>query len=100
MTVIEIDAADCPTIKAFATLLKEAIQALPGHGSSIPAFVDSMIWGTMSDRVPPYMIKVTGRLDREVGAFARDLADALEAARTDRRKRKGEDIAAILVVRR
>jgi len=101
MKTIGIDAADCPTVKAFTTLLKDAIEALPGHGSSIPAFVDSMIWGTgMSDLRPPYMIKVSGRLDREVGRFARDLSDALEAARTDRRTRKGEDIAVVLEIGR
>ena len=101
MKIIAIDAADCPTVKAFTTQLKEAIQALPGHGGSIPAFVDSMIWGTgVSDLVPPYTIKVTGKLDREVGRFARELSDALEAARTDRRTRKGEDIPVVLEIGR
>ena len=101
MKIITIDAADCTTTKKFTSLLKEAIQALPGHGSSIPSLVDSMIWGTgMSDLAPPYTVKVTGRLDREVGRFARDLSDALEAARTDRRTRKGEDIAVVLEIGR
>ncbi len=101
MKIVTIDAADCPTTKAFCAHLKDAIQALPGHGASIPAFVDSMIWGTgVSDLVPPYTIKVVGKLDREVGRFARDLSDALEAARTDRRTRKGEDIPVVLEVGR
>ncbi|WP_309643390.1 hypothetical protein [Phenylobacterium sp.] len=97
MKIIELNAADCTTTKVFTALLKDAIQALPGHGTSIPAFVDSMIWGTgVSDLVPPYTIRVVGRLDREVGRFARELSDALEAARTDRRTRKGEDVAVVL----
>jgi len=101
MRIVTIDAADCPTTKAFCTQLKAAIQALPGHGSSIPAFVDSMIWGTgVSDLAPPYTIKIMGRLDREAGRFARELSDALEAARTDRRTRKGEDIPVVLEVGR
>lgn len=97
MKIIEIQAEDCPTAKAFASALKDAIQALPGHGSSPPAFVDSMIWGTgMSDLAPPYTIRVVGRLQGEVGRYAREIADALEAARTDRRTRKGEDIVVVL----
>lgn len=101
MKIVTIDAADCPTVKAFTTRLKDAIQALPGHGGSIPAFVDSMIWGTgVSDLVPPYTIKVEGKLVREVDRFARDLSDALEAARTDRRTRKGEDIPVVLEIGR
>ena len=98
MKTIEIDATGCGNPKAFARLLQDAIQAIPGHGSSIEAFVDSMVFGTMSELAPPYMIVVTGDLKPPVRAFAADLSNAIGQARLERRTRRGDDVEVILKV--
>ena len=92
MKVIEIDAGGCWNRKEFAKLLQETIQALPGHGSSVEAFVDSMVFGTMSELSPPYRIVVLGELRPEVRAFAADLSNAIGHARLERRTRRGDDV--------
>jgi hypothetical protein len=92
MRIIELDASACQTPKQFAAALREAIEAIPGHGSSVESFVDSMIYGTMSDMSPPYTVRVTGLQGGEVEKFAHRLAEALGQARLERRTRKGEDI--------
>ena len=98
MQTVEIDATRCGNPKEFARLLQEAIKGLPGHGSSIEAFVDSMVFGTMSELSPPYMILVTGELKPQVRAFAADLSNAIGQARLERRTRRGDDVEVILKV--
>ena len=98
MKTVEIDATRCANPKEFARLLHEAIQAIPGHGSSIEAFVDSMVFGTMSELSPPYTIVVLGDLRPEVRAFAADLSNAIGQARVERRRRRGDDVEVSLKV--
>jgi hypothetical protein len=98
MKTIEIDATRCFNRKEFARLLQDTIQALPGHGSSIESFVDSMVFGTMSELSPPYMIVVKGDLRPEVKAFAADLSNAIGQARLERRTRRGDDVEVVLKV--
>ena len=98
MKTVEIDATRCANPKAFARLLQEAIQAIPGHGSSIEAFVDSMVFGTMSELSPPYTIVVTGDLKLPVRAFAAELSNAIGQARLERRTRRGDDVEVVLKV--
>lgn len=98
MNTIEINASGCWNRKEFAKLLQETIQALPGHGSSVEAFVDSMVFGTMSELSPPYRIVVLGDLRPEVRAFAADLSNAIGQARLERRTRRGDDVEVSLKV--
>ncbi len=98
MNVIEIDASRCWNRKEFARLLQETIQALPGHGSRVEAFVDSMVFGAMSELSPPYRIVVLGELRPEVRAFAADLSNAIGQARLERRTRRGDDVEVSLKV--
>ena len=98
MKTIEIDATRCGNPKEFARLLHDAIGAIPGHGSSIEAFVDSMVFGTMSELSPPYMITVNGATNPEVRAFAERLSNALGQARLERRTRRGDDSEVVLKV--
>ncbi len=99
MRIIELDASGCATPKQFAAALREAIEALPGHGSSVESFVDSMIFGTMSNVAPPYTVRVTG-LAGETEKFAQRLAGALGQARLEHRTRSGEDIEVVLQIAR
>ena len=98
MKRIEIDVAACRNPKEFGRVLQEAILALPGHGSSVEAFVDSMVFGTMSELSPPYRIVVLGELRPEVRAFAADLSNAIGQARLERRTRRGDDVEVSLKV--
>ena len=98
MKTIEIDVAACRNPKEFGRVLQEAIQALPGHASSIESFVDSMGFGTMSELSPPYMITVTGAENPEVRAFAERLSNAIGQARLERRTRRGDDSEVVLKV--
>ncbi len=102
MRTIELDGADFPTVKAFCKALQDEIRALPGHGNSIEAFVDSMIWGNgMSALAPPYLIRVRGlRPGSPVGEFVKDLSHALGYARTEHRTRRAEDVEVTLLLRR
>jgi hypothetical protein len=96
MRPISLDASGCRTIRQFCGELKQAIEAFPGHGNSIEAFVDSMVWGAMSDLPPPYTILVGGLQPGPVADFAQKLSEALGHARIDRRDRRGEDVEVVL----
>jgi hypothetical protein len=100
MRTIEIDAAPCGSVKAFCALLKTEIRALPGHGDSIEAFVDSMVWGTMSELPPPYLIRVRGLNGGPIADFVKALSAALGQARLEHQARRGEDVEVILRLRR
>jgi hypothetical protein len=102
MRMIEMDGATYPTVKAFCADLQTEIRALPGHGNSIEAFVDSMIWGNgLSSLAPPYLIRVRGlRGGSPVAEFVKDLSNALGQARMEHRMRRAEDVEVTLVLRR
>ncbi|WP_304186435.1 hypothetical protein [Phenylobacterium aquaticum] len=100
MRTIEIDGAACATVKAFCAVLKDEIRALPGHGDSIEAFVDSMIWGGLSQLPPPYLVRVRGLHGGPIAAFVKELSESLGYARMERRDRKGEDIEVMVQLRR
>jgi hypothetical protein len=102
MRTIEMDGAAYPTVKAFCAGLQEEIRALPGHGNSIEAFVDSMIWGNgLSTLAPPYLIRVRGlKPGGPVAEFVKDLSHALGYARTEHRTRRAEDVEVTLLLRR
>lgn len=100
MKVVEIDASACRTVKQFAAELKRAIHAIEAvHGDSVDAFVDSMVFGVMSDLAPPYVVRVTGlKRGSDPERFARTLANAIGQARVERRTRKGEDVEVSLQI--
>jgi hypothetical protein len=102
LRTIEIDGAAYPTVKAFCARLQDEIRALPGHGESLEAFVDSMIWANgLSNLAPPYMIRVRGlRPGDPVAMFVRELADTLDRARLEHRQRRGEDVMVMVQIRR
>lgn len=99
MRVIELDAAGCRTVRAFAARLKTAIGAIEAlHGNSIEAFVDSMVHGVHSDLAPPYTVRVSGLEAGPAADFAHDLANAIGQARLDIRKRGKPDVQVVLQV--
>ena len=97
MRVFELDAGRCATVRSFCSELKTVIGAIEGvHGNSVPAFIDSMIFGAMGDLAPPYTIRVTGLKRGPVRDFARDLSFALGQARIDLSKRGKPDVEVVL----
>ena len=101
MRTIEIDGGACATVRDFCAVLKDEIRALPGHGNSVEAFVDSMIWANgMSSLAPPYMVRVRGLSRGPVADFVQELSNALGYARMEHRNRKHEDVEIILQIRK
>ena len=93
MKTLEIDASACKTVKQFTPLLKQAIKAVEAiHGDSVHAFVDSMVFGAMSDLSPPYAVVVSGLKHGPVQVFVDELSNAIGQARLEHRTRRGEDV--------
>ena len=60
MTVIELDAATWTSaIDFYATFLK-ALGAPEGHGTSVNALVDSVVYGNMNAIDPPFTVRIRG----------------------------------------
>jgi len=98
LQVIELDAGGWHTLNDFISALKAAIGAPEWHGSTIAAFLDSMIAGSINTLEPPYVIKVvnSANLKEDVAALIRDLSSAIEETRARRLTRTGEDVAVSL----
>jgi hypothetical protein len=98
LRIIELDAAHWTTALDFYGALRTALGAPEGHGWSIDAFIDSMIWGGINRLEPPYTIRVRG-----IARSSKDVVDAvmltkraLAEARAEFRSRKGHDVAVSL----
>ena len=99
MRIIDLDASGCSTVRDFCEELKDVIGATyGGHGNSIGAFIDSMIFQAMGDLDPPYTIRVLGLSGGPAEAFARDLSFALGQARIERTARGKPDIEVVLQI--
>ncbi|HRJ65512.1 MAG TPA: barstar family protein [Alphaproteobacteria bacterium] len=58
MQEIEIDAQDWKTLEDYASALRAALRSPAWHGSSIDAFIDSMVYGDINEINSPYKIIV------------------------------------------
>lgn len=94
MRLVELDGRDWRTILDFANALLPALGAPGGHGASVDAMIDSMIWGEINDIEPPYTVRLinTAGLPKEIRQYLETLREALAEARLDRRNREGHDI--------
>lgn len=68
MKVIELDAQAWQTYEDYAGALRTALGSPKGHGSSVNAFIDSMVYGGMNKINPPYkiIIKNTKNLSKDI----------------------------------
>jgi hypothetical protein len=93
MRVIELDATDWRDVLDYYRALKRALGSPDWHGSSVDAWIDSMLYGTINRIEPPYLIRITGTskcspaLQKEIAL----LADSIRRARVDQRERYGKD---------
>ena|SRR5215469_2027117 len=94
MRIIELNAAPWRNVWDLDDALKEALGSCEGHGSSVDAWIDSMIYGGMNAVEPPYVIRVVGTAS--VGAKLQDaiweLAEAIREARAWRLEHYGDDV--------
>jgi RNAse (barnase) inhibitor barstar len=94
MRIIELDAAEWKTLLDFYNALLQALGAPKGHGCSIDALLDSMVWGGMNSVEPPYTIRI-----RNTRGLAPDIREAIDLLalyipedRAAYRAREGEDV--------
>ena len=100
MQVVELEAARFATVLDFCEGLRRAIGAPDWHGSSIGAFIDSMIWGGINALEPPYTIRV--RVAWYTPKAVRDeielLKRCLAEARYEHQLRKRGDVEVVLEI--
>jgi RNAse (barnase) inhibitor barstar len=65
-----------------------------GHGASVDALLDSMIWGGMNDLDPPYTIRIANasKAKPKVRQELSDLSICIDEAKEEYRCRKGNNI--------
>jgi hypothetical protein len=87
MRVIELDAKNWRMVLDFYDALLAALGAPTGHGYSVAALIDSMVWGGMNAVEAPYTIQVSGteKLSREILVEINEIKQALVRACAERR---------------
>jgi hypothetical protein len=96
MRTIILDGSQWRTVIDFYNALRSALGAIDGHGSSVDAFIDSMIYGGMLKTEPPYEVLVQSVVSPEVLRDVEALSRALAEARTWRRENRGDDVEVAL----
>lgn len=87
-----VDGSDWLTaIDAIEGLLR-ALRPLGDHGSSIDAFIDSMIYGGMLETEPPYEVVVENLIAPLAVEFIDELSGALTEARAWRRANYRDEV--------
>ena len=89
---IELDASGWITVLDFLRALREAIQAPAGHGWSPDAFNDSMVFGGMNGREPPYDIVIINLRDPEIAEYVDVIRDVVAGGRADHIASHGRDV--------
>lgn len=94
MHIIEVDAENWTNVSDFYRAILTAVAAPPGHGKSIDALIDSMVWGGMNQVDPPYTIRI-----RNLGRVPTVILDMVELAkreianaRAEYLRRNGRDV--------
>ena len=92
MRHIVLNGADWKTCLDFYDALLAALGPLGGHGHSVDAFIDSMIYGGMLEAEPPYEVCVRSVGDPGVRADVLELSRYIAEARAWRRANYGDDV--------
>lgn len=93
MRIIELDASGWKTPLDFINALKLAIGAPEWHGTSVNAFVDSMVTGDINAIEPPYVVRIANAagLPEDVLELISAISSAVKHRRLENRTRTGED---------
>jgi len=93
MRIIELDAHNWNSVNDYLDALRTALGSPEGHGSSIDAFLDSMIYGGMNRLNPPYTIQL-----RNTKGLPRDVLDQIQLLKQSLLKQRGDvDVSVELV---
>jgi len=91
---IELDAAGWRSFQDFNDALKAALGSCEGHGNSVDAWIDSIVYGGMNAVEAPYVVRITGTancdatLKENLVAFS----EAIRGARAWKLKHHGTDV--------
>ena len=93
MRVIELDATGWRDVLDYYAALKRALGSPEWHGTSVNAWIDSMITGSINRIEPPYLIRITGtsKCSPALREEIEYLAGAIREARAEQRQREGKD---------
>jgi hypothetical protein len=89
---IELDAANWTTVLDFMNALLEAIRAPYEHGYSPDAFNDSMVFGGMNGRDPPYDVVIMNLRSEEIAEYVDLMREVLAGGRADFIALHGHDV--------
>jgi hypothetical protein len=94
MLVIELDARGWRSIHDFDDALKMALRSCDGHGDSIDAWIDSIIYGGMNAVEAPYLVRITGtaNCDASLKEYLMTFSEAISRARAWKLKHYGTDV--------
>ena len=100
MRVIDLSAAEWTHIIDFYNALLPALEAPHGHGFSVDALIDSMIWGGMNEVEPPYTVRIhnTGALPDDLLRQLVAMRGYLQEAREEFRLQEGHDVEVSLEI--
>ena len=95
MRIIDLDATNWKSWRDFYRELLGALGAPEGHGKSVNALIDSMVWGGMNKVEPPYTIRIFPELRncrKMCEKRLKLLRHALPEACAEFRSREGRDL--------
>jgi RNAse (barnase) inhibitor barstar len=94
MRIIDLSATNWKSTLDFYDALLAALGAPRGHGKSVDALIDSMVWGGMNKVEPPYTIRIfdTARLPTDARDHIEALKRALPDACAEFQKQEGRDV--------
>ena len=92
METIFLDGADWTHVLDFYKALRSALRPIDGHGLSVDAFIDSMIYGGMLEIEPPYEVVVRNVGPAHIRRAVEELSHYLGKARAERRATCGDDV--------
>ena len=93
MRIIDLNATNWRTWEDFYDALLAELGAPEGHGRSLNALIDSMVWGGMNVIEAPYTIRISGagKLSESMVNEIEEVRQALAAACVERRTlRRGD----------
>ena len=82
---IKISARDWTSVQDFYNAVFKAVKAPQWHGASIDALIDSMIWGGINERKPPYVVEILGLDDApiEIRKHVETFSSAFETSKAE-----------------
>ncbi len=83
-------------VQDFYDALFSALESPQWHGQSPDALVDSIVWGGINGRKPPYCVIVTSLSDPEIREHVALCGRCIAQSRQEYRQLKGEDVKVAL----